>query len=541
MRHCLAITLTLYLALPGLAATFYLDPVNGSLNNPGTMAAPWPSLEEVILANLVETQEYGPLPYDPATSQLIPKNTGAPVQAGDTLILLSGLHGAVEIDRHINTGYITIMAAPDHQPILATLHLRSSAYWRIEGLTISSEPFGYYTGDHLLFVESHVWRGPADHMEIRNCLIRSGEDAWIWSHQEWLDRVTNGIYVKGDHVLIEDNLVTNIYMGISLVGDSLLARNNQVINFAGDGMRALGAHQLIEGNLIKNCFDIDDNHDDGIQSFNLGTYDVTDIVIRGNTILNYDDPDQPFRGPLQGIGCFDGPFTDWVIENNVISVDHWHGISLYGAYNCRIINNTVLDPTPGMTPGPSWIRVQDNKDGTPSEGCVVKNNIANSFVVDGEQSHNLTFPGTAEYSEQFVDPLMYDFHLLAGSFAIDQADPTVAPPVDRDGITRPQGDGVDIGAYEFQILNALTPSSPMTWSISPNPWRDQTMIHCEACTDPNVSIRITNAAGQIIHFPISQVPGGFLIQRAHFPAGPYPLIMHTENKQIYTGVLILTD
>lgn len=73
MRHCLAITLTLYLALPGIAATFYLDLVNGSLNNPGTLAAPWPSLEEVIQEGLVETQKYAPLPYDPANRQLIPK------------------------------------------------------------------------------------------------------------------------------------------------------------------------------------------------------------------------------------------------------------------------------------------------------------------------------------------------------------------------------------------------------------------------------------------------------------------------------------
>ncbi|MCF8239186.1 MAG: hypothetical protein K9I85_13580 [Saprospiraceae bacterium] len=89
MRHWLAITFTIFITLPGLAATFYLDPVNGSLNNPGTLAAPWPSLEEVILANLVETQEYAPLPYDLANSKLIPKNVGAPAHAGDILVLLN--------------------------------------------------------------------------------------------------------------------------------------------------------------------------------------------------------------------------------------------------------------------------------------------------------------------------------------------------------------------------------------------------------------------------------------------------------------------
>jgi len=32
-----------------------------------------------------------------------------------------------------------------------------------------------------------------------------------------------------------------------------------------------------------------------------------------------------------------------VVENNVILTDHWHGISLYGAQRCRVINNTVVD------------------------------------------------------------------------------------------------------------------------------------------------------------------------------------------------------
>lgn len=512
MRTWLAILFTLSLVLPGLATTFYLDPVNGNLNNPGTMAAPWPSLMEVIQAGMVETQEYAPLPYDPATSKLVVKNAGSPVQAGDTLMLMSDQHGEVEIDRHVNTGMITILAAPDHQPILATLHLRSSAYWRIEGLTISTEPYGYYTNDHLLFIESHGWRGPADHIEIRNCTVTSGADSWNWTLDQWLTRSTNGINVVGDHILIEDNLVTNIDMGISIVGDSCIARNNQIINFSGDGIRPLGSHLLIEGNLIKNCFDIDDNHDDGIQSFNLGTYNVTDVIIRGNTILNYDDPNQPFLGPLQGIGCFDGPFTNWVIENNVISVNHWHGISLYGAVNCRIINNTVLDPTPGTTPGPSWILVTDKKDGTPSTGCIAKNNLTNTLNVDGEQSHNLTLAGIPAYDLYFVDHSLADFHLLAGCPAIDQADPSVAPPLDRDGVTRPQGNGVDIGAYEYLAPSALQPTAEAVVRLAPNPCTDRCIIQLDrpfSAEQPTLSL--TNLYGQSVPCPYTRSDSQTLI------------------------------
>ena len=31
-----------------------------------------------------------------------------------------------------------------------------------------------------------------------------------------------------------------------------------------------------------------------------------------------------------------GQDVDWVVENNVVITDHWHGISLYGADNARL-------------------------------------------------------------------------------------------------------------------------------------------------------------------------------------------------------------
>jgi hypothetical protein len=42
-----------------------------------------------------------------------------------------------------------------------------------------------------------------------------------------------------------------------------------------------------------------------------------------------------------------------------------------------------------------------------------------------------------------------DFHLTAGSPAIDTAVTSTPDPVDYDGVTRPQGSGYDIGAFEF--------------------------------------------------------------------------------------------
>ena len=50
-------------------------------------------------------------------------------------------------------------------------------------------------------------------------------------------------------------------------------------------------------------------------------------MLRGNLFINFENPNQPLKGTLQGIGCFDGFFVDWVVENNVVVTNHWHGIS----------------------------------------------------------------------------------------------------------------------------------------------------------------------------------------------------------------------
>jgi hypothetical protein len=49
----------------------------------------------------------------------------------------------------------------------------------------------------------------------------------------------------------------------------------------------------------------------------------------------------------------------------------------------------------------------------------------------------------------FVGGAPYDLHLQGTSPCIDVGTASGAPIVDLDGDTRPNGDGYDIGAYEF--------------------------------------------------------------------------------------------
>jgi hypothetical protein len=127
----------------------------------------------------------------------------------------------------------------------------------------------------------------------------------------------------------------------------------------------------------------------------------------------------------------------------------------------RIINNTCYRN--GANGWGGGIAVENQE----AEDVVIRNNIvsqnlyfqlaanAGRFVVD----HNLIdgFRGTEEeiYGSDavtgdplFVNPAAADFHLQPGSPAIDRGSSTEAPTADFDGVSRPQGAAIDIGAFE---------------------------------------------------------------------------------------------
>lgn len=446
-----ALSCVLSFGSAAFAADFYVDPMNGSPSGDGSQGNPWRTLEEVVEANLIATQNWDSLPYD-TSSQLQPKNASAPIKAGDTIWLLSGYHGAVEITGYYNASNITIAAAPGAAPQLSSLLIRSAKNWVVRGLLLSPDYAPTYERKTMIDLDSHGYSGPVSDVTIEDCDLESVADTSSWSASDWDTRAVNGIGADGTNITIRRNRLKNVNFGISVGASNSLVEDNVVDSFSGDGMRGLGDHTTFQYNVVKNCYDVNDNHDDGFQSWSngpggVGTGEVVGIVLRGNVIINYEDPNQPLRGTLQGIGCFDGTFVDWVVENNVVITDHWHGISLYGARNSRIVNNTVLDPN-GDSPGPPWIKIENHKDGTAPVSCLVANNLTTALAnASGvTEDHNLIIDDAAKF---FVDVAAYDVHLLDNAPAIDQGTSDNAPTHDIEGIPRPQGSGVDVGAYEW--------------------------------------------------------------------------------------------
>src|SRR5207249_4468621 len=79
----------------------------------------------------------------------------------------------------------------------------------------------------------------------------------------------------------------------------------------------------------------------------------------------------------------------------------------------------------------------------------------------GHDTHSLS----ATKSALFVNSAANDYHLIAGSPAIDTGT-TVAVPNDMEGKTRPAGAGYDVGSYE--AASGAPPNPPVINSLSPS-------------------------------------------------------------------------
>ena len=399
------------------ARDYYVDPSAGGAGD-GSEGNPWSSLQSVI-----------------DSSALV---------GGDSVWLMSGDYGELRIVSADNSEMVTIAAMEGQEPVFTSVAVSNSAGWTLRGLHVRGEAVG-----HLVKLD-----GDNEEVRVEQCMLRSTADASGWSAQDWINRASSGMSVAGTRMTIRNNRLTNVAYGISVTADNSLIEGNVIENFSRDGLRGLGDYNVFQYNVVKNCYAVDDHHDDGFQSWSVGdggvgTGEVVGVVLRGNTFINYEDPNQPHRGALQGIGCFDGTFVDWVVESNVVITDHWHGITLLGARNSTITNNTVIDLNQDR-PGPPWVMIEDHKDGTPPVGCTVRNNLttalSNSDQVVEENNITLSMDETAEF---FVDAASFDLHLVEDAAAIDSGTTTGASEMDRDRIPRPQGSGFDVGAYEW--------------------------------------------------------------------------------------------
>lgn len=365
----------LFGAATASAATFYCDPQHGSPEGDGSDAHPWGALEDVLRARRIQL-------CDPDGR---PLNPDALVKPGDTLLLRSGWHGTLRIARGYNSQPITLAADEGHFPQVASIEIGEGRNWHVRGLTVSPSlapaPLERIPR-HLVMLGERGGEESSD-LVVEDCFIYSVLDTSGWTGRDWVTKPANGIWLgrHGKGHVARNNYVLNTRFGIQLCAPDCLAEGNVIANFSADGIRVTRDGQTVQYNVIKNNFvgarDGDDNHDDGIQAFlfNAGTGTLRDVTLRGNIIIARETDGLPFPNGLQGIGCFDGPLVRFTVENNVVAVNHFHGISLYDAQGCTLQDNACFSPRPGRAR--PWVMLGQKKN--QAGGNTVRNNAAHSF------------------------------------------------------------------------------------------------------------------------------------------------------------------
>jgi len=306
-------------------------------------------------------------------------NPAGPVRPGDTILLRTGYHGDVSISGAYNDAVITVAAEKDHRPALKRLRICRASKWTFRGLTVTPSAGPKYEQTTLVSLGLRR-KETCSELVIEDSFIYSVPDSSKWSQSDWVSKACNGISLgrEGKGLVARGNYLLNVRFGINLAAPGSTAEGNTIENFSGDGIRVMVDDLTVQYNTIVNCYKVDRNHDDGIQCFlfNKGRGTVRRAVVRGNIIINRLDPNQPHKGALQGIGFFDGPLIDFLVEKNVVLTAHWHGVSLYDAQNCRILDNAVYTRWTGEKPRP-WIMLGQKQGLTGNN--TVKGNLAHRF------------------------------------------------------------------------------------------------------------------------------------------------------------------
>jgi hypothetical protein len=97
---------------PSRGKAYYVDPIAGSMSNPGTAFAPWSTLQEVFAA-------------------------GKTFASGDVIYLRSGNHGFPVITGD-NAGAVRITRQLGHKPVINRIDFNGATHWVLDGVEVNT-------------------------------------------------------------------------------------------------------------------------------------------------------------------------------------------------------------------------------------------------------------------------------------------------------------------------------------------------------------------------------------------------------------------
>ncbi len=375
------------------------------------------------------------------------------VKGGDRIFLMDGYHGPITFRGMAFSSTVVVAPMAGKTAHVDTILVDSSKNIVFRGLKV----WPLTSTNNGAIIRTY---GSASDITFDALDLRADADSanyMKWPLTTWTAEKRIGFMTQGPRNTVSNNRITGIQHGILSMGSSGLVEKNIVDGFSGDGMRALGNDTIVRNNKVQNCFQIDGNHADGFQAYSVGpggtpgTGTLMNLVVENNKFFEWTlATTSPYRCQLQGIGMFDGMYDGTRIENNSIIASAYHGITVAGALNTIIRQNTVVHSNGAGGKNP-WIRVSYHKNGTAPRNVQVVNNFATNIIDTTNAATNIYFGNNLRAgiaTNEFPGWAAQNLALRAGSRAIDAGDKTKTNKADILGIARWKGNGPDVGAFE---------------------------------------------------------------------------------------------
>lgn len=430
----------------------YYVSTSGSNDNNGTKDSPWKTIGKAA-----ETLKAGETVYirkGTYRERVVPKNSGNAGSKRAGGHLSSGANGSK---------YITYAAYPGETVTIDGSSVTLPAGWG--GLfDISNRNYIKVTGLRIINAgpdinSCGILVDDSGNIIIENCYtyntISSGIGVWG----------SRNVVIDGNEVELACNDGENECLTVA-VTDGFEIKNNEVHNggpgsFGGEGIDAKDGSRngKVYGNVVHHIkrlgiyVDAWDKH-----TYNIEVYQNTVYQCESDGIVAAAEA----GGLLENVRIY----------NNLVYSNKFSGIAtadwgVAGAAHplkdIYIINNTIYDNGKGSWGGGIGIFNLE------TQNLVIRNNIcsqnllyqilaevpdtgfitADYNLIHGYRSYPREIYGSNPVTGDplFISPGT-DFHLQAGSPALDSGSASGAPSTDFDGVARPQGTGYDIGAYE---------------------------------------------------------------------------------------------
>ena len=233
----------------------------------------------------------------------------------------------------------------------------------------------------------------------------------------------------GYHLIIRDNVAfeNECRLPFTPLGFTVPTDGNGIIlddfnQTQSEGVPAFTAATLVENNLSFN------NGGAGIKIF-----EASNITVRNNTAWHNNYVLEEYGSNLGDIGLQQVSGEMNVYNNIIVKAfgQRGHAFFLQGNATATLANNLMVGSTryENITP-----TLRDNR-----------------IVTEDQQSYPAFAQATENVELTSVDGFKAYFGLRETSPAVDAADATLAPATDLNGVARPVGEGVDIGAYEGPV------------------------------------------------------------------------------------------